>query len=72
MIEYITCKQEAATHVRIVDEDLKGTELTFGKVYEYCYDSNPSEETHYVILDNGIPFYDFECVISVEYLKELK
>ncbi|QPK89837.1 hypothetical protein IEN91_05210 [Bacillus velezensis] len=64
----ISCADKEATHVKIVDEDLNGTKLTFGKIYEYLYDSDPSEETHYVIQDNGVPFYDFECVIEVEYL----
>lgn len=68
---YRGIKRELATHVMITDEDLKGTSLTHGKIYEYLYDDSPNEQTHYVIQDNGIPFYDFECVIEVRYLKKM-
>ncbi|WCS69269.1 hypothetical protein Goe20_01520 [Bacillus phage vB_BsuM-Goe20] len=70
-MEYVSCSQEEATHIRVTDNDLEGTALTFGKVYEYLYDDHPSEETHFVIQDNGVPFYDFECVIAVTYLKQV-
>ena len=68
---FVPCTQEEATHVRIIDDDLAGVDLTFGEVYEYLYDDHPSEETHYVIQDNGVPLYDFECVIDVTYLKQV-
>lgn len=69
--DYTVCTPEEATHVRIIDDDLAGVDLTFGEVYEYLYDDHPSEETHYIIQDNGVPFYDFECVIDVTYLKQV-
>ncbi|UPI13164.1 hypothetical protein [Bacillus phage SBSphiJ6] len=69
--EYTVCTPEEATHVRVIDDDLAGVDLTFGEVYEYLYDDHPSEETHYIIQDNGVPFYDFECVIDVTYLKQV-
>ncbi|QNF28517.1 hypothetical protein [Metabacillus elymi] len=65
--KYISCKREEATHVKIIKKDIPN--LTFGGIYEYLYDNDPSEETHYIIVDDGFPFYDFECVIEVEYLK---
>ncbi|MCY8549442.1 hypothetical protein ABDI04_04825 [Bacillus licheniformis] len=70
-MKFISCAKKEATHVKIIDEDLQGTDLTFGEVYEYLYDPHPSEETYYVIQNNGIPFYDFECVIKVDYLKKI-
>ena len=69
--DYAACTQEEATHVRVIDDDLVGVDLTLGEVYEYLYDDHPSEETHYIIQDNGVPFYDFECVIDVTYLKQV-
>lgn len=65
--EFEKCKQEEATHVMILSEDEE--DLTSGGLYAYFYDPDPSEETHYVIQDNGVPFYDFECVIKVDYYK---
>jgi hypothetical protein len=69
--EYIPCTSEEATHVRVIDEDLCGTALSYGNVYEYLYDAKPEEETHYIVRDDGNLFYDFECVIKVEYLKKV-
>ncbi|MEM4994757.1 hypothetical protein WKH56_19545 [Priestia sp. SB1] len=61
------CESNEATHVRMLEENEDN--VTYGEIYRYLYDSHPSEETHYIIQDNGIPFYDFECVMKVEYLK---
>lgn len=69
MTEYIKCKQEEATHVKIIEKDFYDPELTFGEIYEYHYDAHPAEETYYIILNDGTRFYDFECVVAVEYLK---
>ncbi|MCA1040553.1 hypothetical protein LCM00_13660 [Bacillus infantis] len=65
---YVYCRQEEATHVKVIDKS--DPNLTYGKIYEYLYDPDSSEQTHYIIMDNGIPFYDFECVVKVEYLKD--
>ena len=62
------CDPSEATHVRILEEN--ESNVTYGKVYDYLYDSSPSEQTHYIIQDNFVPFYDFECVMKVEYLKK--
>jgi hypothetical protein len=67
IMKFQLCSPKEATHVRIIDED--SYELTYGAVYEYHFDDDPSEKTHYVITDEGSYFYDFECVIKVEYLK---
>lgn len=69
-MNYVSCTDKEATHVRILSEDLEGIPLTFGGVYEYLYDEDPFEQTHFVIQDDGIPFYDFECVVRVEYLRK--
>lgn len=66
-MKLLPCTQEEATHVRIIDEEPYS--LTYGGIYAYHYDSHPSEETYYVITDEGDKFYDFECVTKVEYLK---
>jgi len=67
---FVYCKQEEATHIKIID-DKRLQNITGGKIYTYFYDPDPSEETHYIIMDDGIPFYDFECVVKVDYLKAL-
>ncbi|KGM45606.1 hypothetical protein P9D43_20340 [Neobacillus niacini] len=66
---YVYCSQEEATHIKIIEKS--DPNLSYGKIYKYFYDADPAEETHYIIMDNGIPFYDFECVVKVNYLKVL-
>lgn len=66
MNNFEKCEQEEATHVKIISHE---EDLTYGAFYIYYYDADPSEETHFIILDNGIPFYDFECVMKVDYYK---
>jgi hypothetical protein len=70
IVKFVSCNEKEATHVKIIDDDIYGEALTFGGIYEYLYDADPSEETHYLIMDDGKLFYDFECVIKVEYLKK--
>lgn len=67
---YQLCSPKEATHVRILEKDEEN--VTYLGIYEYFYDADPSEETHYIIQDDGIPFYDFECVMECEYLKLIK
>ena len=69
-MKYVPCKQEEATHVMVIDERASEDYLTFGKLYEYFYDSSPSEQTYYIITDSGLHYYDFECVLKVEYWKK--
>ncbi|AMQ66512.1 hypothetical protein BH753_gp030 [Bacillus phage Shbh1] len=66
---FISCTREEATHVKIV-EDFPHWSLTHGGIYEYHYDYDPSQNTHYIVLDNGTLFYDFECAVKVDYLKD--
>lgn len=68
--KYQSCPSKEATHVRILEKDEKN--VTYLGIYEYFYDADPSEETYYIIQNNGVPFYDFERVMKCEYLKLIK
>lgn len=68
--KFMPCESHKATHVRLINAC--HTSLINGGIYEYHYDPDPREETYFIVGEDGIPFYDFECVIRCEYLKEIK
>lgn len=65
---FVLCEPRKATHIRMLDR--RFANLTYGQIYEYQYDENPTEETYYIISDDGTHYYDFECVMKVEYLRQ--
>lgn len=68
-MEYIQCDKSEATHVKITDEKHYDGLIKKDKIYEYIYDADPSEQTYYIICEDGSMFYDFEVVVTCEYLK---
>lgn len=66
-MKLIPCKEEESTHVRILEEDENN--LIYGAIYKRYYDNDTSEQTHYVICEDESLYYDFECIVRVEYLK---
>lgn len=72
MTNFELCNQEEATHVRITNKsDAKLVDVTFGEVYEYKFDDSEDEMTHFLENDKGELLYDFEVILSCEYLKEI-